>query len=319
MNHDLLVKYLHGETTAEEAVQIRAWLAESPEHQKQYEQLVQIWEQSRRLAANSTVDENAAWLRLKQRLQQPAFQKPIVRTITRTGWWRIAALVMLVAGVAVLAYYGQKSQPVQTIAVQTNNQIHVDTLPDGSVVTLNKNSRLTYPDGLKGNTRTIALQGEAFFNVTPNKDKPFVIEVNDVVVKVVGTSFNVRSSNGITEVIVETGVVEVIRQGKKTELHPQERIAVQPTDTALVKAPVQDQLYNYYRTKEFICDNTPLWKLVDALNEAYNSHIVIANNSLRNLPLTTTFYNESLDNILKIISETLDIAVVKKEDQIILQ
>jgi transmembrane sensor len=319
IDNDLLVKYLLHETTEAEAAQVKAWLAIHPDHQKQYEHLKIIWEESRRLAVNSHVDENAAWLKFRHRLQQPSFQKPIVRTMNRFGWMRIAVLFILVAGAALLCYFLLQPDTVQTIALQSNEQTRIDTLPDGSVVTLNKHSQLRYPDQFKGTNRTIALQGEAFFNVTPDKSKPFIIQVNDVTVKVVGTSFNVRSENGTTEVIVETGVVQVIRHNKSTQLHPKERITINQKDTALIKAPVQDQLYNYYRTKEFVCDNTPLWKLVDVLNEAYSSRIVIENASIKNLPLTTTFYNEPLDNILAIISQTLDVKVVKKEREIILQ
>lgn len=319
MPNDLLVKYLLHETTEAETIKVKDWLAANREHQKQYEHLKIIWEESRRLAANSSADENAAWLKFKDRVQQKSFQKPIVRPIVSFGWMRIAALFIIVVGAALLSYFILQPSGVQIIAVQTTVQTRIDTLPDGSVVTLNKNSQLSYPNRFKGDSRAIALQGEAFFNVTPDKSKPFIIQVNDVTVKVVGTSFNVRSKNGITEVIVETGVVQVIRHNKTAELHPYERITVKQQDTVLVKAPVQDQLYNYYRTKEFVCDNTPLWKLVEVLNEAYGSHIVIEKASLRNLPLTTTFHNENLDHILSIISQTLEIEVIKEEEKIILQ
>jgi ferric-dicitrate binding protein FerR (iron transport regulator) len=317
--NDLLVKYLLHETTDAENAQVKDWLAANTEHQKQYEDLKIIWEESRKLAAHSSIDENEAWLKFKDSVQQKPFQKPIVRPLVHFGWMRIAALFIIVAGAALLSYFLLQPGGVQTIAIQTTAQTRIDTLPDGSVVTLNKNSQLSYPDRFTGDSRTIALQGEAFFNVAPDKSKPFIIQVNDVTVKVVGTSFNIRSERGTTEVIVETGEVQVIRHNKIAELHSRERITVKPQDTIMVKAPVQEQLYNYYRTKEFVCDNTPLWKLVEVLNEAYDTHIVIEKASLRNLPLTTTFYNEPLDHILNIISQTLDIEVIKREEKIILQ
>jgi ferric-dicitrate binding protein FerR (iron transport regulator) len=78
-------------------------------------------------------------------------------------------------------------------------------------------------------------------------------------------------------------------------------------------------LYNYYVTHEFVCDDTPLWKLVEVLNEAYGSHIEIANPDLRNLPLTATFHNEPLDRTLSIISETFSITVEHQNEKIILK
>ena len=146
--------------------------------------------------------------------------------------------------------------------------------------------------------------------------------MNDVVVKVIGTSFNIRSENDSTEVIVETGIVQVTHQGKSVELRPGEKLVVPAKDTALVVQKETDQLYNYYRSREFVCENTPLWKLVDVLNKAYNVNIVIERQELKGLRLNTTFSNESLDRILELITLTFNtdnIQIEKKEDRIILR
>lgn len=320
INHDLLVKYLLGEASAEEQAAVRQWMAASPENERAFLQLQTLWEESRRLAAARTPDTDAAWLRMKSRLQEtPATSGAVVPMRRISSWLRVAALFILLAGGLWWWQATQQEAPVQSLAVQTTAAPQTDTLPDGSVVTLNKNSRLTYPSRFKGDTRTIALKGEAFFEVTPNKAQPFIINVNDVTVRVVGTSFNVRSVNGTTEVIVETGIVQVIRKGKVAELKPGESIVVTPKDTVLQKAPIEDALYNYYRTRTFVCDNTPLWKLVNILNEAYDANIVIGRRELRNLPLTATFNNESLQQVLQVISETFSIEVVQQEKTIILQ
>ena len=143
--------------------------------------------------------------------------------------------------------------------------------------------------------------------------------MNDITVTVVGTSFNIKALEGKTQVIVETGVVRVTKNNRTIELQPNETLITSGTDSILVKEKVTDKLHQYYRSKEFVCDNTPLWKLVAVLNEAYNVNIVIERNELRNLPLTTTFYNESLEKILSIIAETFEITVERKGGQIILK
>jgi len=194
-----------------------------------------------------------------------------------------------------------------------------DTLSDGSVVTINKGSSISYNSKFKGNTRKVELKGEAFFTITPNKKKPFVISVNDVQVTVVGTSFNIKSVNGNTEVVVETGIVKVTKDGKTVELRPNEKIELHAKDAVMNKEQVSDKLYNYYRTKQFVCDDTPLWKLVEVVNEAYNSNIVIGDPAIRNLTITTTFDNESLEQVLNVIKETFNITVVKEGDTIILK
>jgi len=312
---DLLVKYLLHEATAEETDIVKAWLVATAENQAYFNQFREIWERSKALAVTSTADENAAWQLFQNRIHAtPA----VVKRLTNFGWMRVAALVVIIASAGLLAYFGLYEKPVQLLTTQAINVVRIDTLPDGSVVTLNKNSSITYLEKFENDVRSVALKGEAFFNVMPNKKQPFIIQVNDVMIKVIGTSFNVRNENGSTEVIVATGGVQVQRGSKTVTLRPNEKTTVQPQDSVLVKTPEPTHLYNYYQSNEFVCDNTPLWKLVAVLNKAYNAHIVIGREELRDLPLTTTFPNESLDQILQVISLTFNIKVQRTSTAIIL-
>jgi len=230
----------------------------------------------------------------------------------------MAASIAIIMGIGLLAYWIYNDR-VKEVTVVAQQAVLNDTLSDGSVVTVNKGSSISYQSKFKGDTRRVALKGEAFFNVTPNKKKPFVISVNDVQITVVGTSFNVKTTNGNTEVVVETGIVKVTRAGKTVELKANEETTVYAKDSLLTKEKVSDQLYKYYRTKEFVCDDTPLWKLVEVINEAYNSHIVIGNPALKNMSITTTFNNESLEQVLNVISITFNIKIIKEGDTIILE
>ncbi|MEI6945787.1 FecR domain-containing protein [Paraflavisolibacter sp. H34] len=313
----LLVKYLLEEATEAERAAVDAWIGGQEANRRHFEQLKTLWQQSRPSGARRPLDEDAAWQRMKARLQ-PA-PPPAMKGRMAPGWWKAAAILLLVVGSALLAFFLRREAPVAQLAVQSQKEVLHQTLPDGSEVTLNKNSRLRYPEKFKGDTRSVALEGEAFFEITPDRKKPFVITVNEVTVRVVGTTFNIRARNGLTEVVVETGVVQVSRRGQVAELHPAERITVSPGDGALQKEPLADHLHDAYRTGEFVCDHTPLWKLVAVLNEAYGSRIVIARPQLRSLPLTTTFRHQSLDTILDIIAQTLELEVVRKDDQIFLQ
>lgn len=231
---------------------------------------------------------------------------------------KVAASVIILISIGILGYwiFDDRVKEITIVAQQT---VLNDTLPDQSVVTINKGSTVSYPSKFKGETREVILKGEAFFNVTPDKEKPFIISVNDVQIKVIGTSFNVKSINGNTEVVVESGIVQVSRGGKTVELKDNEKVKVESKDAVMNKEEVSDQLYKYYRTKEFVCDETPLWKLVDVINEAYHSNIVIGNPALRDMTLTTTFNNESLEQVLNVISITFNIKIIKEGDAIILQ
>jgi len=180
---------------------------------------------------------------------------------------------------------------------------------------------------MKGKERRVELNGEAFFKVVPDKTKPFVVSVNDITVTVVGTAFNVKHTGDETEIIVESGIVKVARNDQTITLQAGEKTLIKATNTQLEKQESTDQLYNYYRSKSFVCDNTPLWRLAETLGEAYGVKIIeaygvkiiIENKELRDYPLTATFHEEPLDNILSVIAETFDITVSKTDQTIILK
>jgi transmembrane sensor len=320
IDDDLLVKHLLGEASPEEEQSVIEWLKEDATHKEYYNQFKKIWENSKELAAVSTIDENKAWQNFKQRIAGPKKEAAIVER-NRFSWRKIAASVILLLGLTLgIRLLNNKGvKPVELITAVSEQNVLIDTLSDGSVVTLNKESFIKYPSKFNGDKRAISLKGEAFFNVAPDKRKPFIITVNDVQVEVVGTSFNVKNENGNTEVVVETGIVRVTKAGKTVQLAAGEKLLLSANDSVAVKEAVSDKLYNYYRSKEFVCDNTPLWKLVEVLNEAYDANISIGRKELNDLRLNTTFNNESLDKVLEIIHLTFDITVVRKEGQIILQ
>ena len=318
INDDLLVKQLLGEADAGEEKAVADWINSDAANANYYLQLKQVWDRSKMLAVESTIDENKAWQKFQQRIDNATNKK--TTPLLPFSWMKIAASALLLVGLALSAYLLlNKGAGYKEVMVQTGQNVLTDTLYDGSMVTLNKKSSIIYEKKLNGKTRTVALKGEAFFKVTPDKLKPFIITVNDVRVTVVGTSFNVKSENGNTEVVVETGIVRVTRSGETIDLKAGEKLLIPAANGQLEKKNVTDQLYNYYRTKEFVCDDTPLWKLVEVLNKAYDSNITIGRNELRELRINTTFNNESLDKILEIIHLTFDITVTQKDGQIILQ
>lgn len=321
INDELLVKFLLGEASPAESISISQWITASADNEKYFNDFKLIWDNSLELAANSTVDENAAWQRFQQMVteSEESAKAPVVSIKKKNQWLRVAAIIFVIVTGAVSYFVWQANKSATQINVASNNATLNETLPDGSLVTMNKQTKISYADNFKGKTRNIKLQGEAFFQVANDKNKPFIVNVNDVTITVLGTSFNVKNTNGVTEVIVESGLVRVEHAGKRVELKPNERTTISSSDTALQKEATTDKLYNYYSSRQFVCDNTPLWKLVEKLNEAYGVNITIENPSLKSLPITTTFNDESLDNVLKIISQTLDIKVERNGDNIILK
>jgi ferric-dicitrate binding protein FerR (iron transport regulator) len=216
-------------------------------------------------------------------------------------------------------YYTYSYKPGLFLSVNSGAQVLLDTLPEGSVVTLNKQSSIRYKREFAGNARSVDMEGEVFFDITPDKNKPFRVNADGATITVLGTSFNVSTKAGITEVIVETGMVEISKNGHAVRVGAHEKAVIGRGDPAPVKENNTDELYNYYRTNAFECNGTPLWRLVEKLNEVYKAHIVLGNSRLRELPLTTTFFNVSLDQILNVVAKTFAITVERNGQEIILK
>ena len=196
---DLLVKYLLQEASPEERLSIDRWLATDPANRQYYEQLRLIWEKSLRPALPDIAgEEEQAWQTLKQNLHRR-------HTPIRTLRW-IAATA---AAAVLFGFFWWHPTPTpwqQTIA---RDAVRIDTLADGSIVTLNKHSSLAQPPAFDAKERTVTLEGEAFFRIAPDKDRPFYIKTNGITITVLGTSFNVRTQNKKTAILVETGLIEV--------------------------------------------------------------------------------------------------------------
>lgn len=310
MKDELLIEFLLNETDAERTAEVQQWLDADPANRAYFSQFELIWNTSKNLAAQSTVDEEVAWMEFKKKVNK----KPAVKKLNFT-WMKVAATLLLIASTWLLYNtYG----PQRYTELYANENILTKTLPDGSVITLNKHSNLSYASNFKGNRSVRLDQGEVFFKVTPNKEEPFIIEAEQVSVKVVGTSFNVKHTKNLTEVIVETGIVQVSKNNETVELRQGEKVSIGSTSGKLIKQRNSDQLYNFYQSKVLIANNTPLSKIIAVLNQTYNSNISFKNNEISKLTLTTTFREKSLNDILTIICETHNLEMTRNQNQILL-
>ncbi len=315
---DLLVKYLLGETLPEEEGQVEKWISTSADHQQHFQQLKTIWESSRQASTHVAPDEADAWQRFRDKVNTTAFTRPVKKAprFRQKKFSTLAAAVIgLIIGGGILYVLLQANKTT----VHSKDKVITQALPDGTIVTLNKSTTLMYSSSFGKRTRTVELKGEAFFEVASQSARPFIVLANGVTVRVLGTTFNINTSAHATEVIVETGRVEVSGQNQAVQLTPHQKAIVSTKKSKIEKKQVSGELYNYYKTKTFICKETPLEELVAALNEIYPQHIRIADPQLGSLPLTATFHDQSLDTILKVIKQTFDqVHIVYQQNQIIL-
>ncbi len=320
---ELLVKYLLGEASAAEEQSVLAWIKAHEDNRRYFDHFKMIWEQSRLLVATSTVNTDQAWERFKAKRDSAAESNtaaPVVldfKPARKMTWLRTAGVAAALLVIATATYFIAGSR--NEIILASTDKVRIDTLPDGSVVTLNKNSTLAYARDFNEKTRQVKLTGEAFFNVAPNKQKPFDIKVDEVKVHVVGTSFNVKNDAEETEVVVETGIVSVAVVDKAVKVLPRQKVVVRKKERALDVQRSQDDLYNYYRTKEFVCNNTPLYQLTEALGNAYNVKIVIPEERVRNLRWNTTLKEMPLNDILKLITQQFNLSIEQRNGEIILK
>jgi transmembrane sensor len=218
---------------------------------------------------------------------------------------------------------GESSQPTMMLAGNTATS---QNLPDGSKVFMNKNAEISYVES-KGK-RVVKLKGEAFFEVVHNETQPFVIEINGIVIKDIGTAFNVKALPGsnLIEVLVESGEVQFY-SAKNDELSVngltlvKGEKAIYDKTTKLfnkVEITTTDNSMSY-RSKIFHFKNTPLKEAITLLNDVYGSDIRLAEKDLGNCRLSVEFNNEDIEMLVFIIAETLDLQVERSSTSITLK
>jgi len=320
---DLLVKYLLQEATPEERRAVDEWLTADAEHRQYYDQLYLIWEKSRRLVIDGSLpdvpgEEEQAWQTLRQKMQKPVRDAAVLRTGAHSLRIRTIRITAAAAAILLFFFWWQHTTPTWQ-STASNDHIRIDTLADGSIVTLNKHSILSQPPTFATGARTVTLEGEAFFSIAADKDRPFRIKTNGITITVLGTSFNVRTENGKTAILVETGQIEIENRENHIHIAAGETITLGQNDPSPAKQPARTILYKYYQPRDFVCRDTPLGALVDALNQAYGDSITIKNPAIRNLPITTTFHDASLSQVLDVIRKTLNITVQDSSSRYVLQ
>ena len=162
--------------------------------------------------------DEQAWEKVESRIHNHSSSKPSkIRKLVSHPLYRIAAAVLFAALLLVSGYevfYKSTGSYAMLEITSTGKVLKPFTLPDGTVVSLNSNTSLKYPKTFAGKIREVSIEGEAFFEVKPDKSKPFIIHAGKAQIKVLGTSFNVCAypDKKMVEVIVETGKVQVLNK-----------------------------------------------------------------------------------------------------------
>jgi transmembrane sensor len=251
-----------------------------------------------------------------------------IKSLIFNPLFRIAASFLLVALLIVSGFeviYRESSKFTKISA--TNRIRETFILPDGTQVSLNTNTKMQFPKVFAQNIREVTIEGEAFFKVTPNKTKPFIIHAGNAEIKVLGTSFNVNAYPAAksVEVIVETGKVQVLNKGTeniKTHeliLTPGDKGTLVNSSNSLLKSTNQNPNFLSWKTRNLIFKATSLSEVIENLEKVYNVTIHLNDPKLNELLLTAQFNDYPLDFILKVIETTFKIEVHQVNGQYILK
>lgn len=308
MPEALLVKYLAGEASYTEAMAVEEWLTESPAHAKELKHLMQLWAETGRQELYKAPDVKAEWNKAEADRGQVIHQARAKHLRAIRLRWTAAALFLLLAGSTYLLLRQRTTRhmpEMHTISASAN--ITHQTLPDSSVITLLPGSTIHYPEQFTAAERTVHIEGEAYFNIKPNAGKPFIVQVDDVRIKVIGTAFNVKNTKDSLIVQVDNGAVQ-LSNSKKTVVAKGGMQAVYLKSTGTFYLSKLENGNNYaYATRVFQFTNMRLEQAAAILSKAYNVSIVLENKKLADCAISTTFTNMSLEDVLEIMTAALSI------------
>jgi len=264
-------------------------------------------------ASRTEVREEDA-MEIWQTIQSSIADRRQVVPLWKKRWmiWA-AAIFMMIAGVAGWQALNRKTIEIANTTLKPM-LIH---LPDESQVTLQPHGRLRYKHGFRGRNREVYLVGEAFFDVTRDPQKPFIVYANDVITRVLGTSFNIKANIGGEDVTVtvKTGKVTVYTNRKnakgKVEAHgvvlkPNQQVAYVKNMKKITKTLVAEPLPVLpSEAIQPLFVNTPVTEIFSELEKAYGVEILFDSELLAGCRLTSSFESKSLFERLDVLCEAI--------------
>jgi transmembrane sensor len=317
----LVARQLAGEITAEEEAILDKWLASSPQNEAFFREMQQVWEKVSPTGAPTIPDIDGEWRQLESKLglKKPATirampQRPAVESIraaSKFRWQRYAAAAAIVfAAIGISWWLGQFGQNQRIEVVTKNAETRTVTLADGSVITLNNASKISYREVFSDSVRQIRLAGEAYFEVA-SEQRPFVIFTENASIRVLGTEFNIWARENETRVIVSEGRVSF----RSAAAGANAGVVLSANQTAVSKGdknpgPVltvdTDTLLGW-REGRIVFNETHLQEVIAELHRIYDVEIELGSSGLDELSISGTFQKKPLEEVLDAICLTLGI------------
>ncbi|WP_158856634.1 FecR family protein [Lunatibacter salilacus] len=265
-------------------------------------------------------EEQAIKSRIKRRIDVRLEEKRQVE-FHPFPYWRMVASIIFLLGLGYLIFNQSDKEvaPQLVERITGDRQKAVITLQDGSVVHLNVNSSILFPEEFGTDTRNIKLEGEAFFEVVPDKTRPFIVESQGVKTRVLGTSFNVKSTTGNeVEVMVKTGKVAVfqgvVNEEQQLVLSPSQLATVDPSNREMSVQAVDMEDYLTWRSENIAFDLAPFTEVMTRLSKVYNLDIRVEGITGQECLIKATYSNRSLYSVLFGLKNLVDFDYEKTAD-----
>lgn len=305
---EIFERYIQNRANPDEVKRFSLWIKNNQE--------ISLWLEQQIMASSSTI-EREVQLRMLRNIEAEIDTNHSVVTDKQRNirfrlnkWMRVAAMFILplltAAGVYFYMSRNQSSTAPLIVAVEQGQKANI-TLPDGSKVWLNSQSKLTYSASFNVKKRELQLDGEAYFEVAHNPNKPFIVQSNDISVEALGTAFGVKAYNedNLISSILMRGKVRVTTPDGEVVLLPNDRIIYNKTTHKKAKNSVTNAtdftgwIHNVMRF-----ENESLGEIAKTIQRIYNVEVVFASEKPKNLRYTGTINNNSLESVLNIINLT---------------
>ena len=248
-------------------------------------------------------------------------------------WQKIAAtLALIIASVFIFYQYQTKvikpirPQQLEIKTIVKSNPAGIKSkikLPDGTIVFLNSNSEITFPESFKTNRREINLKGEAYFIVTEDKDAPFLVTSNYLVTEALGTSFNIRAeqNNNKVQISLVEGKVKVSHKlfDREIILYPNEQVTPRNVQDAFTKLSFDKDDILAWTVNTIVFKDASFEEVISKLSEWYGVEFIVQRKPQSFESYNASFKDKSLEIILENLQFTSDIMFEIKKERVFIK
>jgi len=315
--YSLLIRYIDGETNAEESALIEELLRSNESWKKEFE-LLKSLDQKIISTCKLNTDTNQYWEQLKGKLSAslPVKSKPLWLTFSK---YAAAAVIILLAGLYFLKPFSTPNLE-QGLSYSTGkNETKTILLSDGSQVILGKNTTLTIDKNFNKDQRKTKLNGLAYFVVKTDSKRPFIALTQNTATKVIGTSFEISTlENNTVNVQLYQGKIEFSDADKSILLQPGQQVIYKVSAKKIITKPLDISSRDAWTVSGLNFKDTPLFEIIQKLEQTYAITLQIPV-SMKNERYTISFDGLDLSASLQLLEELTDSKITKKDSIYILK